>query len=154
MPKAARNGFDRLPRGSEVVLVPGFRKDLRGSLYRMIAAVTEAGLTIFTTVEPDDPLSGLPCSNFFIPFLTDDIIQLCSMKINCKMRKMITTIRMRGENHSTDIREDVAADKKSFLLPKDFSSRLRTRKTLLPRTGTMGSFRRSLLHSGDGNLVR
>ena len=40
--------------GFEMALVPGFRMDFRESLYRMISALTAAGVTIFTIVEIED----------------------------------------------------------------------------------------------------
>ena len=40
--------------GFEMALAPGFREDFRESLYRMIGALTGAGVTILSTVEVED----------------------------------------------------------------------------------------------------
>src|SRR6202030_777053 len=40
--------------GFEMALAPGFRSDFRESLYRMIGALTGAGITILSTVEVED----------------------------------------------------------------------------------------------------
>ena len=40
--------------GFEMALAPGFRADYRESLYRMISALTGAGITILSTVEVED----------------------------------------------------------------------------------------------------
>ena len=96
--------------GFEMALAPGFREDFRESLYRMIAALTGAGVTIFTTVEVEDTFTGLPFSQYVISFLTDDIIRMRYVEINGQLRKVMVIIKMRGGNHSKDIREYVIGD--------------------------------------------
>jgi circadian clock protein KaiC len=91
--------------GFEMALAPGFRDDFRESLYRMIAALTSAGLTIFTTVEIEDTFTSMLFSHYTISFLTDDIIRLRYVEIEGQLRKVIVVIKMRGGNHSKDIRE-------------------------------------------------
>src|SRR6202171_1122380 len=62
--------------GFEMALAPGFRADYRESLYRMISALTGAGVTILSTVEVEDNFTEFPFSTFSISFLTDDIFRL------------------------------------------------------------------------------
>src|SRR5690606_18873083 len=45
--------------GFEMALAPGFRQDFRESLYRLIVALTSAGVTILTTVEVEDKFTEL-----------------------------------------------------------------------------------------------
>jgi circadian clock protein KaiC len=97
--------------GFEMALAPGFREDFRESLYRMIAALTGAGVTIFTTVEVEDKFTSLPLSRYAISFLTDDIIRLRYVEIDAQLRKVVVVIKVRGGNHSKDIREYVITDK-------------------------------------------
>jgi circadian clock protein KaiC len=91
--------------GFEMALAPGFRQDFRESLYRMIVALTGAGVTIFTTVEVEDSFTEMSFSHYTISFLTDDIIRLRYVEIDGQLRKIIVVIKMRGGNHSKDIRE-------------------------------------------------
>jgi circadian clock protein KaiC len=91
--------------GFEMALAPGFREDFRESLYRMIAALTAAGVTILTTVEIEDTFTAMSFSHYTISFLTDDIIRLRYVEIEGQLRKVIVVIKMRGGNHSKDIRE-------------------------------------------------
>jgi circadian clock protein KaiC len=93
--------------GFEMALAPGFRADFRESLYRMIAALTGAGITILSTVEVEDNFTSLQFSHYAISFLTDDIIRLRYVEIDGQLRKMMVVIKMRGGNHSKDIREYV-----------------------------------------------
>jgi circadian clock protein KaiC len=97
--------------GFEMALSPGFREDFRESLYRMIAALTGAGVTILSTVEVEDKFTELTFSHYTISFLTDDIIRLRYVEIDGQLRKVMMVIKMRGGNHSKDIREYVITNK-------------------------------------------
>ncbi len=97
--------------GFEMALAPGFRADFRESLYRMIGALTGAGVTILSTVEVEDSFTSLQFSHYAISFLTDDIVRMRYVEIDGQLRKMMVVIKMRGGNHSKDIREYVITDK-------------------------------------------
>jgi len=97
--------------GFEMALSPGFRADFRESLYRMIVALTGAGITILSTVEVEDTFTEMSFSHYTISFLTDDIIRMRYVEIDGQLRKVIVVIKMRGGNHSKDIREYVITDK-------------------------------------------
>lgn len=91
--------------GFEMALAPGFRTDFRESLYRMIAALTGAGVTIISTVEIEDSFTSFQFSHYTISFLTDDIIRLRYVEIDGQLRKVLVVVKARGSNHSKDIRE-------------------------------------------------
>lgn len=97
--------------GFEMALAPGFREDFRESLYRMIVALTGAGVTIFSTVEVEDNFTSMQFSHYAISFLTDDMIRLRYVEIDGQLRKVMVVVKMRGGNHSKDIREYVITDK-------------------------------------------
>jgi circadian clock protein KaiC len=97
--------------GFEMALAPGFRTDFRESLYRMIGALTGAGITILSTVEVEDNFTSLQFSHYAISFLTDDIVRLRYVEIDGQLRKTMVVIKMRGGNHSKDIREYVITAK-------------------------------------------
>ena len=90
--------------GFEMALAPGFRTDFRESLYRMIAALTGTGITILSTVETDESFTSFPFSPFSISFLTDDLIRLRYVEIDGALHKIIVVIKMRGGDHSKEIR--------------------------------------------------
>lgn len=108
--KAKRLAIDSLV-GFEMALAPGFRADFRESLYRMIAALIGAGVTIVSTVEIEDSFSAFQFSHYAISFLTDDIIRLRYVEIDGQLRKVLVVVKMRGGNHSKDIREYVITSK-------------------------------------------
>ncbi len=91
--------------GFELALAPGFRQDFRESLYRMIAALTNIGVTVLSTVELPESFTDLPFSAQAISFLTDDIIRLRYVEIDGQLRKILVVVKMRGGQHSKDIRE-------------------------------------------------
>jgi circadian clock protein KaiC len=95
----------------EMALAPGFREDFRESLYRLIVALTGAGVTVLSTVEVEDLFTGFSFSHYTISFLTDDIIRMRYVEIDGQLRKVMVVIKMRGGNHSKDIREYVITDK-------------------------------------------
>jgi circadian clock protein KaiC len=88
-----------------MALSPGFREDFRESLYRMIFALTGIGVTILSTVEVDESFTEFPFSTYSISFLTDDIIRLRYISVEGQLRKILVIIKMRGGNHSQDVRE-------------------------------------------------
>jgi circadian clock protein KaiC len=96
--------------GFEMALAPGFRADFRESLYRMVGGLTGAGVTILSTVEVEDSFTALQFSHYAISFLTDDIVRMRYVEIDGQLRKVIVVIKMRGGNHSKDIREYVITD--------------------------------------------
>jgi circadian clock protein KaiC len=91
--------------GFEMALAPGFRTDFRESLYRMIGALTRTGVTIVSTVEVMETFTELALSSYSISFLTDDIIRLRYVEIDGQLRKVLVVVKMRGGDHSKDIRE-------------------------------------------------
>ena len=91
--------------GFEMALAPGFRTDFRESLYRMISALTGIGVTILSTVELEESFTELTFSTYSISFLTDDIIRFRYVEIDGQLRKVMVIVKMRGGDHSKDIRE-------------------------------------------------
>ena len=91
--------------GFEMALAPGFRADFRESLYRMIFSLTGVGITVLSTLEITESFTELVFSSYSISFLTDDIIQLRYVEIDGQLRKILMIVKMRGGDHSKDIRE-------------------------------------------------
>jgi len=96
--------------GFELALAPAFRQDFRESLYRMIVALTGAGVTVVTTVETISSFTDLRFSPHAISFLSDDIILQRYVEIDGQLRRIMLVVKMRGGNHSKDIREYEVTD--------------------------------------------
>jgi len=121
--------------GFEMALAPGFRADFRESLYRMIGALTGAGITILSTVEVEDTFTALSFSHYTISFLTDDIIRMRYVEIDGQLRKVMVVIKMRGGNHSKDIREYVITDKGVVVIHPRSTDYVRLSTGIPDRTG-------------------
>jgi circadian clock protein KaiC len=91
--------------GFELALAPGFRVDFRESLYRMIGALTRTGVTIVSTVELVESFTELALSPYAISFLSDDILRMRYVEIGGQLRRVLMVVKMRGGDHSKDIRE-------------------------------------------------
>jgi circadian clock protein KaiC len=102
--------------GFEMALAPSFRADFRESLYRMIGALTGAGITILSTVEVTDTFTEMSFSHYTISFLTDELIRMRYVEIDGQLRKIIVVVKMRGGNHSKDIREYIITNKGVVLI--------------------------------------
>ena len=101
--KAQRLVIDSLS-GFELALAPTFRDDFRESLYRMVGALTGAGVTVFMTTEVAQTFTDLRFSTDLISFLTDDIIVQRYVEIEGEVRKVMTVMKMRGSEHSKALR--------------------------------------------------
>ena len=71
----------------------------------MIGALTRTGVTIVSTVEVIESFTELALSPYSISFLSDDIIRLRYVEIDGQLRKVLMVVKMRGGDHSKDIRE-------------------------------------------------
>ena len=91
--------------GFEMALAPSFRQDFRESLYRMIGALTGVGVTVLSTIELSESFTDLLFSPHAISFLTDDILRFRYVEIEGQLRKVLVIVKMRGGDHSKDIRE-------------------------------------------------
>jgi len=91
--------------GFEMALAPEFRHGFRESLYRMIGALVRLGVTVVSTVEVEESFGAIDFSNYTISFLAEDLVRLRYISINGQMRKMMMIVKMRGSDHSIDMRE-------------------------------------------------
>lgn len=91
--------------GFEMALAPGFRTDFRESLYRMMASLTNTGVTVLSTVEVDESFTEYRFSHYMVSFLADDILRLRYVDIDGALRRILAVIKMRDSAHSKDICE-------------------------------------------------
>lgn len=101
--KAKRVVIDSLS-GFELALAPEFSEDFRGSLYRMIAELTDMGVTILMTSELEDRYTDLRFSPFGSAFLADAIVVQRYVEIAGQFKRVFSVVKVRGSQHSKDIR--------------------------------------------------
>jgi len=97
--------------GFELALAPSFREDFRESLYRMVGALVDLGVTVLMTAELVDSYTELRLSPHGISFLTDGIVLQRYVELDGELRKVLTVAKMRGFDHSKQLRlYDIQAD--------------------------------------------
>ncbi len=90
--------------GFELALAPEFQEDFRGSLYRMVAELTNKGVTIFMTSELEDRYTDLRFSPFGSAFLADAIIVQRYIELEGQLKRILSVVKVRGSDHNKDIR--------------------------------------------------
>jgi circadian clock protein KaiC len=90
--------------GFELALAPTFREDFRESLYRMVAVLTQMGVTMLMTAELEDSYIDLRFSPHGTAFLTDAIIMQRYIEMEGKLQRLITVVKVRGSAHSHELR--------------------------------------------------
>ena len=90
--------------GFELALAPEFSEDFRGSLYRMVAQLTDMGVTILMTSELEDRYTDLRFSPFGSSFLTDAIVAQRYIEIGGQLKRALSVVKVRGSAHSKEIR--------------------------------------------------
>ena len=90
--------------GFELALAPEFSEDFRGSLYRMIAQLTDMGITIVMIAELEDRYTDLRFSPYGSAFLADAIVVQRYIEMAGKLERVCAVVKVRGSDHSKDIR--------------------------------------------------
>ena len=90
--------------GFEVALAPTFREDFRESLYRLVGALTAAGVTVFMTGELPVGTGDMRITSDRVSFITDDVIVQRYVEIGGRIEKVLSVVKMRGSKHSQEIR--------------------------------------------------
>jgi circadian clock protein KaiC len=101
--KAQRVTIDSLS-GFEMAVSPGFREDFRESLYRLVGVLTGLGVTVMMTLEIEDGYTELRLGPRENAFLTDAIILQRYVELDGALRRVMTVVKVRGSDHSTDLR--------------------------------------------------
>ena len=97
--------------GFVLVLAPEFHEEFRSALYRMIAVLTDMGVTVLMTSELEDRYTDLCFSPFGSAFLADAIIVQRYVEIAGRFERVLSVAKVRGSAHSKDIRLFEITDK-------------------------------------------
>jgi len=89
----------------ELYLAPEVRADLRLAVFRTLTALAKRGVTALVTVGMEDDYMGLRFSPSALSFLTDAVVSLRFAEIEGELRKVMTVVKVRGCDHSNDLRE-------------------------------------------------
>ena len=101
--KAKRVVIDSLS-GFEMALASMFREDFRESLYRLVAALTDMGVSVLMTAELEDQYTMLRFSSYGNAFLADAIVMQRYIELEGQFKRVVSVVKVRGSGHSKDIR--------------------------------------------------
>jgi circadian clock protein KaiC len=101
--KARRVVIDSVS-GFEMALASMFREDFRESLYRLVATLTEMGVTVLMTAEVEDRYTELRFSSYGNAFLADAIVMQRYVELKGRMRRVLSVVKVRGSAHSDEFR--------------------------------------------------
>jgi circadian clock protein KaiC len=90
--------------GFEMALASMFREDFRESLYRLVATLTEMGVTVLMTAEVEDRYTELRFSSYGNAFLADAIVMQRYIELKGRMRRVLSVVKVRGSTHSDAFR--------------------------------------------------
>ena len=90
--------------GLEAALAPAFKEDFLESLYRLLGALTGAGVTILLTVEVSEAYNEMRFTPHPISFLTHDIVLQRYFEIEGQLKSFLTVVKTRARAHSHDLR--------------------------------------------------
>jgi circadian clock protein KaiC len=91
--------------GFELAVAPRFREDFRESLFRMVAVLSDLGVTLLITSELEDRYTDLRFSPYGSAFLTDAIIVQRYIEVESSLKRVMAVVKVRGSDHSKEIRE-------------------------------------------------
>lgn len=90
--------------GFELALSAIFRAEFREALYRLVAVLTNMGVTVLMTAELEDRYTTLSFSSYGNAFLADAIIMQRYVELAGQFRRVMSVIKVRGSEHSKDVR--------------------------------------------------
>jgi len=91
-------------------LAPEFRQDFRETIFRVLACLANQGVTVMVTMGMEDRYTDLSFSQADASFLADAIIAMRYVEIESRLSKLISVVKVRGSEHSTDLRRYVITD--------------------------------------------
>ena len=86
-------------------LAPEVRADLRVAVFRTLSVLAKRGVSVVVTVGMEDDYTKLTISPDELCFLTDAVLSLRFVEFEGSLRKFMTVVKVRGCDHSTDLRE-------------------------------------------------
>jgi circadian clock protein KaiC len=86
-------------------LAPEVRNELRVAVFRTLSVLAKRGVTALVTVGMEDDYTRLTFAPDELCFLTDAVVSLRFVEYDGALHKFMTVVKVRGCDHSTDVRE-------------------------------------------------
>jgi circadian clock protein KaiC len=92
-------------------LAPEFRDEFRTCVFRTLVELAKRGVTAMVSVGMRDEFTRLSFGYDGLAFLTDAVVAMRYAEIGGRMRQFITVVKVRGCDHSRDLREFTITDR-------------------------------------------
>jgi circadian clock protein KaiC len=92
-------------------MAPEVRADLRVAVFRTLTVLAKRGISAMVTVGMEDDYTRLIFSPDDLCFLTDAVVSLRYVEYRGAIHKYVTVVKVRGCDHSSDVREYTITDK-------------------------------------------
>jgi circadian clock protein KaiC len=92
-------------------MAPEVRADLRVAVFRTLSVLAKRGISAMVTVGMEDDFTRLLFSPDELCFLTDAVVSLRFAEYRGALHKFMTVVKVRGCDHSSDVREYIITDK-------------------------------------------
>jgi circadian clock protein KaiC len=135
--QATRVVIDSLS-GFELAVAPSFRADFRESLFRMVAVLSNLGVTVLLTSELEDRYTDLRFSPYGSAFLTDAIVVQRYIEVASHLKRVMAVVKVRGSAHSNALRQFEITDAGIVIGDPvgDYEGLLGGRPTLIPASAS------------------
>jgi circadian clock protein KaiC len=86
-------------------LAPEFRANLRLTVFRTLAVLARCGISAVVTVGIEDHFKELMFGHAELSFLADAVLAMRYAEVEGTLRTFMTVVKVRGSDHSRDLRE-------------------------------------------------
>ncbi|SFC45295.1 ATPase domain-containing protein [Massilia yuzhufengensis] len=92
---------------SEVTLylAPECARNLREGVFRMLSSLARRGVSVLVTTGLDDRTVNMNFARADIAYMTDAIVAMRYAEVDGQVRRYMAVVKVRGSNHSSDLRE-------------------------------------------------
>ena len=73
-------------------------------MYRLLGALTGAGITVLMTIEITESYTELHFSPHVVSFMSHDIILLRYVEVESELKTIVTIVKTRGRSHKHELR--------------------------------------------------
>lgn len=90
--------------GCELALAPSFRTDFRESLFGLVSALAQSGVSVLMTSELEDRYTDLRFSPYGAAFLTDAIVVQRYIEVDSRLLRVMAVVKVRASEHANELR--------------------------------------------------
>jgi len=91
-------------------LAPEFAQDFRGSVFKILATLARLSVSVVLTIGQEDSFANQHFGRADTAFLADAIIALRYVEMEGCMTKVMSVVKVRGSNHSSDLHQYAITD--------------------------------------------